>query len=763
MPIEAGQQLLHDRLIDKIGEGGMGVVWKAVDTTLDREVAIKVLPEDADPERLRRFELEARAASALNHPNIVHIYGIGRHEGMPYIAMELVNGTTLREFLGQGPLPYEKLLRYGTQIAEGLAKAHHAGIVHRDLKPENLMISVDDHAKILYFGLAKLIDDSGGFDPHDATATREHTALGMVVGTASYMSPEQALGQPIDARTDVFSLGAVLHEMATGTRPFQGQTLPAIFDQILNHQAPSASSLNSGLPVNLDLVIQKALEKDRDRRYPSAKELLADLRQEPLEGVVSPPPGKKSVLVLPFQNVSPDPEQEYFCDGMTDEIISNLSGVESLRVISRTSSMLLKGTGKNIKTIGEELDVRYVLEGSVRKMGDNLRITAQLVEAARDTHMWSERYSGTVDNIFDVQENVSRAIVDALQINLNSAEQKKIARRPFDNVKVYECYHRARRDTLNLTFAGLESAARELQAGLDIAGDNALLYAGMADVYLQQCELGVHVDDAPLQKVDELSRKITEMEPDSAVGYYLAGRLERFRGTMVTAAGYFEQALSRDPKHGNTLMMLAVLYGLQIGKSDLAWPMMNRLIEVDPLTPLTLICEGFLHWAEGRLDEAHRSFDRIAALQPDAPPNQCMFIAHILVRQGRHDELAALAQRVVNEGWDGFPADLCLFYEAAVSKGATVGPRKLSEETRAYMWRDPDLAWWVADAYALHGETDEALRWLGRTVEQGWINYPLWRDDPLLESVRGDKRFRKMMDEVQNKWDRFERFDPESE
>lgn len=452
--------------------------------------------------------------------------------------MEYVDGATLRELLASGPLPNEKLLRYATQIAEGLGKAHQAGIVHRDLKPENLMITGDGHAKILDFGLAKLLPSLTPSDSHSPILTKEDTATGAVMGTASYMSPEQALGKSLDARTDVFSLGAVVFEMATGARPFQGETLAALFDEILHKKAPPPSRLNTGLLTSFDGIIQRALAKDPEKRYPSATEFLTDLHQMSPDATIRENAEKKSVLVLPFENVSPDPEQEYFCDGMTDEIISNLSNVQSLRVISRTSSMRFKGVDKNIKTIGEELNVQYILEGSVRKAGNDLRITAQLIDATNDAQLWAERYSGTLDDIFDVQEKVSQSIVDALEINLSPEEKQKIAERPFKN-----------------------------------------------DV-----------------------------------------------GT-----------------------------------------------------------------------------------------------------------------------------ELCLFYEAGVNGGATTGPRTLSEDTRTFYWKDPDLAWLVADAYALHGDKDETLRWLERTVERDWINYPLWQNDPLLESVRGEERFQQLMEEVKHKWESFRR------
>ncbi len=394
MILTSGTRLGSYEIISLLGSEGMGQVYRAKDLKLGRDVAIKVLREElaSDPERLRRFEQEARSASALNHPNIITIYEIGKHGETPYIAMEYVEGKTLSEMLAEGPLPTKKLVQLATQIAEGLAKAHSAGIVHRDLKPENLMVTSDGYVKILDFGLAKLLPQPGVSEA--ATITKEGTVAGAVIGTASYMSPEQALGKPMDARTDVFSLGAVLYEIATGKRPFQGETPAGLFDEIL-HKAPAApSSLNSELPGDIERVIVQALNKEPNRRYPSAKELLANLVDIDTGPFSTKSSAQKSIVVLPFENISPDPEQEYFCDGMTEEIISDLSKIQSLRVISRTSSMQLKGTDKDIGTIGKELKVQYVLEGSVRKAGKNLRITAQLIDSTNDSHLWAEKFNG---------------------------------------------------------------------------------------------------------------------------------------------------------------------------------------------------------------------------------------------------------------------------------------------------------------------------------------------------------------------------------
>jgi serine/threonine protein kinase len=459
MTLQPGTRLGAYEITTLLGSGGMGQVYKAKDLKLARDVAIKVLREElaSDPQRLRRFEQEARSASALNHPNIITIHDIRlRHtsSGLPaealskergqvgeetdidFIVMEYVEGQTLREMLAEGQLATKNLLQLTTQIAEGLAKAHSAGIVHRDLKPENLMVTNDGYVKILDFGLAKLLPQPGA-DSEVATITKEGTVAGAVMGTACYMSPEQALGKPLDARTDVFSLGAVLYEMATGMRPFKGDTPAGLFNEILNKTPSLPSSLNPELPTELDGIIHKDLCKNPGERYPSAGDMLQELKTVTEKPRVS---SKRSIAVLPFDNMSADTEQEYFCDGMAEEIINALTRVENLRVIARTSAFAFKGKHEDVGEIGRRLGVDTLLEGSVRKAGKRLRITAQLIHVEDGSHLWSERYDRELEDVFAIQDEISLNIVDRLKVELVGGERAAISRRAAVDPEVYNLY-----------------------------------------------------------------------------------------------------------------------------------------------------------------------------------------------------------------------------------------------------------------------------------------------------------------------------------
>ena len=404
----------------------MGEVYAAEDTKLERRVALKLLrPEVADvPDRRARFHREARAAAALNHPNIVHLYSVEECEGLLFITMELVQGRTLRELLDAGaPLPVPRTVAFASQMAEGLGCAHAAGILHRDLKPGNVMITEDDRVKILDFGLAKLFAPASGQDPEAVTMPGDQSRTGMTFGTAGYMSPEQALGKTLDARSDLFALGVVLFEMSTGRAPFAGDTLAAVFDQLLNRRPPAPHTLNPTLPAFLATVIDKAIEKDPERRYQSASELLMDLKRvEPSSArgaaATSVPADARtpsSIVVLPFADMSPQKDQEYFCHGITEEIINTLTRVPGLRVISRTSAFAFQGRDLEVTEIGRRLRVETALEGSVRKAGDRVRVTAQLVNADDGYQLWSKRFDRELSDVFAIQDEIAATIVKELR------------------------------------------------------------------------------------------------------------------------------------------------------------------------------------------------------------------------------------------------------------------------------------------------------------------------------------------------------------
>ncbi|MEK6323716.1 MAG: protein kinase [Acidobacteriota bacterium] len=463
----ASRMLSHYRILDKLGSGGMGEVYLAEDTRLNRRVALKLLPAEftKDTDRVGRFVREAKAASALNHPNIITIYEIGKADGIHYIVTEFIEGETLRRHIERSRMTVQRVLDVSTQVAGALSEAHSAGIIHRDIKPENIMLRPDGYIKVLDFGLAKLTEQPPlSTDTSAPTAARVETHPGMVMGTISYMSPEQARGKTVDARSDIFSLGVVIYEMLAGRAPFQGESAADVFVSLLERDPSPLTDSSPDVPPELERIVVRCLEKDRERRYATGQELATDLKtleftpsKEPAVARTSP-----SIAVLPFVNMSADAENEYFCDGLAEDLLNALSKIEALRVAARTSAFSFKGKETDIREIGQKLKVRTVLEGSVRKLGNRLRITAQLINVADGYHIWSERYDRQMEDIFDIQDEISLAIVDALKLKLLGDEKAAVLKRYTDNAEAYHLYLLGRFSLQQIHGGGIQEIHRIL-------------------------------------------------------------------------------------------------------------------------------------------------------------------------------------------------------------------------------------------------------------------------------------------------------------
>jgi non-specific serine/threonine protein kinase len=528
-----GETVAHYRINAQLGSGGMGVVYQAEDTRLRRQVALKFLPEELaqDAHTLERFKREAQAASQLNHPGICTVYDIDEHEGQPFISMELLEGETLSQRIHRGPVELSALLETGVQITDALESAHAKGIVHRDLKPANIWINTRGQAKILDFGLAKVervrAAVKGPMDSSAPTAAQpgDLTRAGATLGTVSYMSPEQARGQVTDARTDLFSLGTVLYQMATGALPFKGETSAVIFEAILNREPPPVGESNPALPPSLQQILAKALEKDRHLRYQTATELKTDLmrlKRDLDSGGRSgadlsksrggtPRPAAKTIAVLYFENLSGVKEDEYLRDGVTEDIITELSKIKGLQIFSRPTVLTYRDKPVTAGQIGQQLGAAYVLSGSLRRAGARLRINAQLVDTSTDFPLWSERYDRQMEDVFELQDEIARKIAEALRVTLSPQEQEALAAKPTENLQAYEHYLRGKSFARRLTRQDLEFALQMFENAVALDPDFALAHAAIANASAQY---HLHFERTPAW----LERAIAASQRASALG-----------------------------------------------------------------------------------------------------------------------------------------------------------------------------------------------------------------------------------------------------
>ncbi len=575
-----GQTVAHYRITAKLGSGGMGVVYEAEDTRLGRHVALKFLPQElaGDASTLERFQREARAASALNHPNICTVHAIDVHEGQHFIAMELLEGQTLADRIRAGAFDLASLLNLGTQIADALESAHAKGIVHRDLKPANIFVGPRGQAKILDFGLAKIeAARASGDESSDAPTAipqRELTQAGSTLGTVSYMSPEQARGRLTDARTDLFSLGTVLFQMATGTLPFPGETSAVIFEAILNREPVPLGQLNSAMPDELGRILGKALEKDRSLRYQSATDLKTDLLRLKRDtesggrraadladsrGGAGERTADKSIAVLYFENLSGEKEDEYLRDGVTEDIITELSKIKGLKVFSRPTVLAFRDKPVTPVQIGQQLGAACVLTGSLRRAGSRLRITAQLVDAKTDFPLWSERYDRQMEDVFELQDEIARKIAEALRVTLSPQEQEALAARPTENLQAYDLFLRGRSYARSLTRQDLEFALQMFENAVGLDSGFALAHAAIATACV---EFHLHFDPGKtwIERAEAASETASRLGKDLPEVKVAQGWIRYARREYADAVRLAQEAVERkrDCEGAHYLMLRAL-------------------------------------------------------------------------------------------------------------------------------------------------------------------------------------------------------------
>jgi serine/threonine protein kinase/tetratricopeptide (TPR) repeat protein len=568
-----GETISHYKILEKLGEGGMGVVYKAEDTRLKRSVAIKFFSSQAlgNEEEKIRFVLEARAAAALDHPNICTVHEIDEIDGRTFIVMAYIEGYTLQEIVEMGPLNADDALDIAIQVAEGLKEAHEKGIIHRDIKLSNIMITGKGQAKITDFGLAKLLGHTS------------ITETGTIMGTVDYMSPEQANGDPLDHRTDIWSLGVALYEMLTGRKPFDAESKVAVIHKIIYEEPDRIMDISDNLPNSVEAVVEKSMEKVPRDRYENMGALITDLQAVRSAASIHAKKESPSIAVLPFADMSADKDQEYFCDGLAEELINALTHIKDLKVIARTSAFSFKGKNVNVRDIGKELRVGNVLEGSVRKAGNRLRITAQLVDTAEGHHLWSERYDREMEDVFAIQDEITLAIVDNLKPMLLGQEKEKLIRRQPVDLKAYDYYLKGRWFWNKRTGDALKEAIEYFEKALEKDPEYARAYAGLADSYFALPAHTTYPPKEALLKAKKAAIKALEIDDT----------LSEAHTSMATALGIidrdwgkaekeYRRAIELNPGYATAHHWYGVVLMFR-GRLDEAIAELLRAIKLDPL------------------------------------------------------------------------------------------------------------------------------------------------------------------------------------
>jgi serine/threonine protein kinase/cytochrome c-type biogenesis protein CcmH/NrfG len=722
----------------------MGEVYLANDTKLDRKVALKILPPDVSDktgDRVRRFIQEAKSASALNHPNILTIYEIDEIDSEQFIATEFIDGDTLRTRIRRGAFTPGDALDVGIQVASALSATHAVGIIHRDIKPDNIMLRHDGIVKVLDFGLAKLSREHQPFETDSMAPAQNfiNTAVGMVLGTAHYMSPEQARGLELDARTDIWSLGCVLYEMISGRQPFHGPTTIDIMSGVLNNEPePLLPHLPDG-PHELDRVVLRALRKDREERYQTIKDLLTDLKDLKREletqshrisssrssgarslGMISTETvPEKSIAVLYFENMNSEKESDYFCAGMTEDIITDLSKIKELKVVSRADVFPFRNKEVNTHQVGEALRVNYILEGSVRKAGTRIRITAQLISVRDGYHLWAERFDRQVEDIFDLQNEVSQKIVDALKVSLTDTERQLLTQKPTDDLRAYDFYMRGRELLYLKGKRNTENAIKMFENAVAIDPGFASSYAGLAEAYSSMYEW-YDCASSWLSKAIEVNHKALELEPTSLDA--------KFGIAMV----YFNQRRLTEAKRSIEEILK---------ENSEFYPGHIRL--------------GMIAELSQDLEGALKHYRRAAELKPyDEDP--WMFLAGIHRKRANNpaaEEAALKVIEITSRKLEASRDDIIVMSRLAEAY-ARFGSR---EETTATLRRVLELepndglaVYNCSCAYALLGEKENSLILLRRAFESGFRAVAHWaRTDSAFDLIRGDEEFRKLLTELQ--------------
>lgn len=738
------------RVERELGAGGMATVYLTRDLRHNRFVALKVVrPEFRAAVEAARFLAEIEITANLQHPYILPLFDSGEAESFLFYTMPYIDGETLRQRIDrEGRLPIDEAVRIGISVAEALHVAHEQGVVHRDVKPSNILLS-RGQALVADFGIAL------------TGLAAEHTRLtrtGNSVGSVGYLSPEQASGErEVDHRADIFSLGCVVYEMLAGQPPFAGSNFMAILAKQLTSSAPSVRTHRSEVPEYLAVAVSRALAKEPADRFESVAAFAAAIVTR---DSASPPPiaRRKAVVVIPFVNRSADADHEYFSDGLTDEVIADLSRISALRVISRNSSAALKGTSKDSRTLAQELDVTHLVTGTVRRAGIALRVTAELVEAMTGESLWSEKFAGTADDVFGIQEEISRQIVEALKVRFSDAEQDEIAERPIDNPVAYDCYLRACQLMYNWTPEGQHRALTLVDEALAIVGATPLLLATKGQLHWNMVNMNMAPRGTTLAQASACVDQALALDPGSSLGIFVRGLIAGMRGESETALVDLYRAHALRPGDTNVLVELVRFSEAAGLRHSLKY--VELLAKTDPLSPPTPLLSAIHHWLHASPVEAAAAARRAMEVAPE-PSMLHITACWILAASGCVDDAIGLFARASATTPNVALATQLRFFQHVLEGDAIRALALLTPELESAVQNEYHCRI-MADAMTLLGRTDDALRWLRMAMQYGFINFPnVSANDAFLQPLRAEPAFVTLVAELRPRWQAIVRWEAE--